>query len=78
MQARSAASLRSGRLAGAIAARHGAEEIVLRIGLGRARRVAAEADERLAGQQRLAVELLVHQRERRIDRGRELGDELLR
>ena len=56
-------------------ARHRAEEIIVRIGIGDARRVAAEADERLAGQQSVAVQLLVHQGERGVDRGRELGNE---
>ena len=49
---------------GAHAARHGAEQIVLRVGVRRVRDVAAEADERLAGEQRVAVELLVHEGER--------------
>ncbi len=64
-----------GQARGGDAARHGPEEIVLRIGAGRIGAVAAEAHERLAGQQRIAVELLVHQREHGADRHREIGDQ---
>ena len=44
-------------------ARHQAKEIVLRIGVGDLGGVGAETHERLAGEQRGAIELLVHERQ---------------
>ena len=57
-------------------ARHRAEEIVLRVGISRIRAVAAEPGEWPAREQRVAVELLVHQREHGADRTRKIGDQV--
>src|SRR5262249_23429515 len=51
------------------------EKIIIRIGVGKVAAVAAETDERLAGEQGVAVELLVHQDKHGGDRAREGGDQ---